>query len=106
MTTAAELETWVREELSLDEAQTVEIREMPGTDPRCSPIVTVVAIGGAAGTVAAGGAGGTVATGGAADTVAVGAPAGAEAYSFHIERPLDELVRMDLVAALAFGGGH
>ncbi len=84
MTTAAELETWVREELSLDDAQSVAIREMPGTDPRCSPIVTVVAIGGAADTVAA----------------------GAEAYAFHIERPLDELVRMDLVAALAFGGGH
>ena len=79
MTTAAQLETWVREELSLEDAQAVEIREMPGTDPRCSPIVT---------------------------EVAVGAAAGAEAYAFHIERPLDELVRMDLVAALAFGGGH
>ena len=88
MTTAAELEAWVREELHLDDAQTVEIREMPGTDPRCSPIVTVVAIGGAA------------------DPVAVGAAAGAEASTFHIERPLDELVRMDLIAALAFGGGH
>ena len=79
MTTAAQLETWVREELSLEDAQAVEIREMPGTDPRCSPSVT---------------------------EVAVGAAAGAEAYAFHIERPLDELVRMDLVAALAFGGGH
>ncbi len=79
MTTAAELETWVREELRLDDAQTVDITEMPGTDPRCSPIVT---------------------------QVSVGAAAGAEAYAFHIERPLDELVRMDLVAALAFGGGH
>ena len=106
MTTAAELETWVREELSLDDTQSVEIREMPGTDPRCSPIVTVVAIGGAAGTVAIGGPAGTVAIGGPAGTVAVEAAAGAEAYAFHIERPLDELVRMDLVAALAFGGGH
>ena len=88
MTTAAELETWVREELGLDDAQAVDIREMPGTDPRCSPIVTVVAIGGTA------------------DTVAVGAAGGAEGYAFHIERPLDELVRMDLVAAIAFGGGH
>jgi hypothetical protein len=52
---------------------------MPGTDPRCSPIVT---------------------------QVAVGAAPGAEAYAFHIERPLGDLVRMDLVAALAFGGGH
>ena len=79
MTTPAELETWVREELSLDDAQPVAIREMPGTDPRCSPVVT---------------------------EVAVGAAAGAEGYAFHIERPLEELVRMDLVAALAFGGGH
>lgn len=79
MTTAAELETWVREELRLDDAQSVQIREMPGTDPRCSPVVT---------------------------EVAVGAAAGAEAYAFHIERPLEELVRMDLVSALAFGGGH
>ncbi len=79
MTTAAELETWVRDELRLDDAQTVAIREMPGTDPRCSPVVTEIAVGPAA---------------------------GAEAYAFHIERPLGELVRMDLVAALAFGGGH
>jgi hypothetical protein len=79
MSTAAELETWVREELSLDPAQTVDISEQPGTDPRCSPIITAVAIG-------------------ATDDAA--------AYAFHIERALDEMVRMDLVAALAFGGGH
>ena len=79
MSTPAELESWVREELSLDPAQTVDISEQPGTDPRCSPVVTVVAIG---------------------------ATAGAGDYSFHIERALGELVRMDLIAALAFGGGH
>ncbi len=79
MTTAAGLEAWVRDELHLDPAQSVEIREMPGTDPRCSPIVT---------------------------QVSVGPTASSEAYAFHIERPLAELVRMDLVAALAFGGGH
>lgn len=79
MTTPAELETWVREELKVDPAQSVDISEQPGTDPRCSPVVTVVA---------------------------VGATAESAAYSFHIERALDELVRMDLVAALAFGGGH
>jgi hypothetical protein len=77
-TTAAQLEAWVREELSLDPEATVLVAEKPGTDPRCSPVVTEVAV----------------------DT------AGQEAYSFHIERPLGELVRMDLVAALAFGGGH
>ena len=79
MSTPAELESWVREELSLDPAQTVDISEQPGTDPRCSPMVTVVAIG---------------------------ATTEAAEYSFHIERALGELVRMDLVAALAFGGGH
>lgn len=79
MTTAAELETWVREELRLDAGQAVAISELPGTDPRCSPIVTEVAIG---------------------------ATPESAAYSFHIERALDDLVRMDLVAALAFGGGH
>ena len=77
MTTPAELEIWVREELKLDPGQDVGISEVPGTDPRCSPIVTEVLVG------------------------ATGESAG---YSFHIERPLDELVRMDLVATLAFGG--
>lgn len=80
MTTAADLETWVREELALEPGQDVDIAEVPGTDPRCSPIVTSVAVGASA--------------------------AGGEPYAFHIERPLGELVRMDLVAALAFGGGH
>ena len=79
MSTAAELETWVREELRLDPGQPVAISEQPGTDPRGSPGVTEVAIG---------------------------ATPESAAYSFHIERALDELVRMDLVAALAFGGGH
>lgn len=86
MSTPAELEMWVREELRLDEAQAVDITEMPGNDPRCSPVVTVVAIGGTAG------------------TVAIGAAPGAEPYAFHIERALDEVVRMDVIAALAFGG--
>jgi hypothetical protein len=79
MTTADDLATWVREELRLDPGQDVDIAELPGTDPRCSPIVT---------------------------QVAVGATSESPAYSFHIERPLGELVRMDLIAALAFGGGH
>jgi hypothetical protein len=56
----------------------VDIGEKPGTDPRCSPVVTEVAISGP----------------------------GEEPYSFHIERPLAEVTRMDVVAALAFGGGH
>lgn len=77
-TTAGDLESWVREDLSLDGAATVAIAEKPGTDPRCSPVVTEVAV----------------------------TNPGGDSYSFHIERPLAELERMDLVAALAFGGGH
>jgi hypothetical protein len=75
---AADVEDWVREELALDPGATVDIGEKPGTDPRCSPVVTEVAISGP----------------------------GEERYSFHIERPLAEVTRMDVVAALAFGGGH
>lgn len=77
-TTAGDLEAWVRDDLSLDADATVGIAEKPGTDPRCSPVVT---------------------------EVAVTNPDG-DSYSFHIERPLAELERMDLIAALAFGGGH
>jgi hypothetical protein len=77
-TSAGDLEEWVREDLSLDPGASVAIAEKPGNDPRCSPVVT---------------------------EVAVSNPDG-ETYSFHIERPLAELERMDLVAALAFGGGH
>lgn len=77
-TTATDLDAWVREELGLEAQASVRISEKPGTDLRCSPIVTEVAISGA----------------------------GEEPYAFHIERPLHELTRMDLVAALAFGGGH
>lgn len=78
-TSASELEAWVRNELHLGDDATIEIGEKPGTDPRCSPVVTAVAIG----------------------ATAQSAP-----YSFHIERAVAELVPMDLVAALAFGGGH
>ena len=77
-TDAAQLCTWVREELGLHPASTVDVSEKPGTDPRCSPVVTEVAI----------------------------SSPGETAYSFHIERPLPEVTRMDVVAALAFGGGH
>jgi hypothetical protein len=77
-TSAAELERWVREELQLSDAARVEISQAPGTDARCSDIVTVVEI----------------------------ASPPESPYSFHIEQALPELTRMDLVAALAFGGGH
>jgi hypothetical protein len=72
------LEAWVREELVLDPAATVRVSEKPGTDPRCSEVIT---------------------------EVAVSSP-GEAPWSFHIEQPLDQVTRMDLVAALAFGGGH
>lgn len=73
-----ELEAWVREELRLPPEASIAISEQPGTDPRCSPVVTRVSI---------------VDPGGAS-------------YDFHIERALEEVTRMDVVAALAFGGGH
>ena len=76
--TAADVDGWLREELGLDPAALVQIAEKPGTDPRCSPVVTEVVVTGP----------------------------GEEPYSFHIERPLPEVTRMDVVAALAFGGGH
>jgi hypothetical protein len=78
-TSAADLEVWVREELRVEPEAAVHISEKAGTDPRCSPVVTEVAI--------------------------VAGP-GHEPYSFHIERALAEVTRMDVVAALAFGGGH
>lgn len=75
-TSSADLEAWVRQELVLGPDVPVAISEKPGTDPRCSPVVT---------------------------EVAVGDPDG-DSYSFHIERPLSEVQPMDVVAALAFGG--
>ena len=77
-TTAEMLEAWLREELGVEREAAVRISEKAGTDPRCSPIVT---------------------------EVAVAAP-GEEPYTFHFERQLSETTRMDVVAALAFGGGH
>lgn len=84
MAEAAELEAWVREELSVPADSPVAISEKPGSDPRCSPVITEVAIGGGGG----------------------GDGDGDGGYSFHIERSLEELTQMDFIAALAFGGGH
>lgn len=78
MTEVTELEGWVREELSLAPGVSVAIREMPGTDPRCSSLVTEVAVGSGAD----------------------------DGYVFHVEQPLADMTRMDLIAAIAFGGGH
>ncbi len=75
-TVEADVVTWTREELGLDTGAKVTVREKEGNDPRCSPIVTELTI--------------------EAD--------GETPYSFHIERPLDEVSRMDVVAAIAFGG--
>ncbi len=77
-TTAADVEAWVREELSLSPDATVEIAEKPGTDPRCSEVVTEVAV----------------------------TQPDEEPYAFHIEQPLAELEPIDVVAAIAFGGEH
>lgn len=77
-TDAAQLCAWLREELGLDTESTIDVAEKPGIDPRCSPVVTEVTI----------------------------TSPGEAAYSFHIERALVEVTQMDVVAALAFGGGH
>jgi len=77
-TTAPELEGWVRAELDLPAGASVGITEKPGNDPRCSDMVTEVSV----------------------------AVPGDEVWTFHIEASLADTVPMDLVAALAFGGGH
>ena len=77
-TTAADLETWVRAEAGVPDEAEVAIAEKPGTDPRCAEMITVVT---------------------------VTAP-GEEPWTFHVEAALADMVPMDLVAALAFGGGH
>lgn len=77
-TTASELEMWVRDELGLQPDQIVTVAEKAGTDPRCADLVTEVAVGGPDGS----------------------------SYAFHIERPLADVTRMDVLAGLAFGGGH
>lgn len=82
MADATELEGWVREELSVPPGSSVLISEQPGTDPRCSPVVTEVRV------------------------LAPGEDEPAGGYAFHIEQPLADVSRMDLIAALAFGGGH
>ncbi|MDP8986950.1 MAG: hypothetical protein M3N11_01165 [Actinomycetota bacterium] len=77
-TSGPELQAWVHEELGLPPSASIAVSEQPGTDPRCSPVVTQVSI----------------------------VDSGGERYDFHIERGLEEVTRMDVVAALAFGGGH
>lgn len=67
---------WAREEMGLDPSAIVTVREKESNDPRCAPIVT---------------------------ELRVESP-GEEPYAFHIERRLDEVERMDVVATIAFGG--
>ncbi len=74
----AEVADWARQELGLDPATDVSVREKESNDPRCSPIVTELSI----------------------------ESPGEPPFVFHIERTLAEIERMDVVAAIAFGGGH
>ena len=67
---------WAREELGLPRSTRVSVAEKPSTDPRCSPIVTEL-------------------------TVEV---PGDSPFTVHIEHPLAEVTRMDVLAAIAFGG--
>lgn len=73
----ARVEAWVRQEMSLPDSASVSLSEAAGTDPRCSPVVTEVRI-----------------------------EQGGPPFVFHIERALGEVEQMDVVAAMAFGGGH
>ncbi|HEX6596582.1 MAG TPA: hypothetical protein VF045_06575 [Acidimicrobiales bacterium] len=69
---------WARQELGLDAATPVAVQEKPSNDPRCSPVVTELLI----------------------------ESPGEPPFAFHIERPLAEVTQMDVLAAIAFGGGH
>ncbi|MDQ6613960.1 MAG: hypothetical protein M3083_04245 [Actinomycetota bacterium] len=71
-----EIAEWTREEMGLGDDATVAVREKPGNDPRCSPVVTELTI----------------------------ESPGESAFVFHVERPLAEVTRMDIVASIAFGG--
>lgn len=71
-----EIVTWAREELGLDPAAVVTVREKDSNDPRCAPVVTELTI----------------------------ESPGDEPFTVHIERALAEVERMDIVAAIAFGG--
>ena len=71
-----DITTWAREELDLDAAATVSVLEKQSNDPRCAPVVTELTI----------------------------QMPGESPFTVHIERPLAEVERMDIVAAVAFGG--
>ncbi|MGQ0743012.1 MAG: hypothetical protein ACT4OS_01465 [Acidimicrobiales bacterium] len=74
---SATVAEWVRQELRLEPDAEVGIKEQPGKDPRCSPVITEVTV----------------------------SNPGETAYVFHIEHALEAMTRMDVVAALAFGHG-
>ena len=69
---------WAREQLGLDPQAAVAVSEKDSNDPRCSPVVTELRI----------------------------EVPGEPPFAFHIERPLAEVTEMDVLAAVAFGGGH
>lgn len=73
-----QVERWVRQQMGLAPGASVAVREIPGTDPRCADLVT---------------------------EVRVDAP-GEPPVVFHVERSLGEVEEMDVIATLAFGGGH
>ena len=71
-----EIAAWAREALGLDPAAGVSVLEKESNDPRCAPVVTELTI----------------------------ASPGESPFTVHIERALAEVERMDIVAAVAFGG--
>ena len=75
-TDVEQVAAWAREELGLPASTKVSVAEKPSNDPRCSPIVT---------------------------ELTVEAP-GESPFTVHVEHPLAEVTRMDVLAAIAFGG--
>lgn len=75
---AAALEGWVREDLHLADTAVVTVSERECTKPGCAPVETIVDVG----------------------------PEGEEPFLIRLAKPLGEIERMDVVAALAFGDDH
>lgn len=71
-----QLEAWVREEFRLGPDATVQVREQECGGTGCAPRETAIEVSGA----------------------------GEEALVLTIHKPIDEVDRLDVLAALAFGG--
>jgi hypothetical protein len=73
-----ELKRWVHEELSLEAGTMVTVSELTSTEPGCPPLETVISV----------------------------FPDGQDSFLVKVAKPIVEVERIDLVAALAWGGDH